>query len=467
MEKYLVGINEEIKIEGYTHTKLDVAADDMNTTIVLNLDSMKEDLRYYYSNVKKAINNRSRVIVISKDKSDNIFKAVSSLLIKYDKYDIYECHGEISAEYIEKLVSRKPKFNEVQMFMNSNIKVPEKLSEVLSEMIDKSEEDDIRGLCEVVEKNRAIINESLSMIEEVNALNDKIDTNEINKTIEEYKTKVEELIENVRVLSDEKKELEERKVELEEKSERLSSEYAKVKRSLAEIQKVTLSGDSYGTVSLYTTCNLNSYNCDIKHVLYVKEISRVPFINTFMSQLYNIITLSGCRAKMMIYDNNNNLSVLYNNSDDIRVYDAKQFADYFDDVKKNIGKMVICEPNNAVIQQMVETKGICDVLIIYDKLGYEKDILEGNNVTKLFVVNSYNDYITSKGVMNIDSLENVITSNDCTRLGEEAIRIPRIQGFDPTRESKAATEYSRLSCRKDGTSLVEEICGKMHLDIFD
>lgn len=107
-------------------------------------------------------------------------------------------------------------------------------------------------------------------------------------------------------------------------------------------------------------------------------------------------------------------------------------------------KLVLIEPNPSVLQDTLTSEAY-DIVIVYDRLKQEADIVTGNNVHKYFVVNSMKDINELKRKTTIN-MENVITNPGTA---PEALTISYIDGYKGRSESQKLTAY--MSMRNTGT----------------
>ncbi len=93
-------------------------------------------------------------------------------------------------------------------------------------------------------------------------------------------------------------------------------------------------------------------------------------------------------------------------------------------------KFVVTEPAPQILKDILQSiNPQFDVLIIYDRMKQATDLVEGNNVYKFWVVNSFNDYNTTKNLFKIDRTDTIITS-PASRIAPDVIDIPRIKAYE-------------------------------------
>ena len=120
---------------------------------------------------------------------------------------------------------------------------------------------------------------------------------------------------------------------------------------------------------------------------------------------------------------------------------------------------------------MASNNNNCDVLIVYDRMKQKNDILKGNNVAKYFVINSYRDYISMNKVLDIVDKTMVIT-REGSKIGNEAIRIPTIQGYEGNHNnadlsSSSMMQYFRIVSTPDKKQVLNRICESAKIILGD
>ena len=68
-----------------------------------------------------------------------------------------------------------------------------------------------------------------------------------------------------------------------------------------------------------------------------------------------------------------------------------------------------------------------DVIIIYDRMRQQKDLITGNNVTKLYVINSNRDFEESQKMLGIKATDTIISGPESSI--PNALDIKTIPGY--------------------------------------
>ena len=90
--------------------------------------------------------------------------------------------------------------------------------------------------------------------------------------------------------------------------------------------------------------------------------------------------------------------------------DSAEFESNKQMLMQKTPKFVVTEPAPQILKDILQSMSPqFDVVIIYDRMRQAADLVEGNNVYKFWVVNSYNDYIQTKNLFKIDRTDTVIT----------------------------------------------------------
>jgi len=124
--------------------------------------------------------------------------------------------------------------------------------------------------------------------------------------------------------------------------------------------------------------------------------------------------------KLLIYDNNTNMIANYG----LDVVTGDNYAgDKINILKKK--KVVVAEPFQSIIQDVISSKDAVDVVVVYDRLRQYEDIVKGNNVTKFFIANSGND---NDNAINIAKLMELTGTNVNGLISSDTLRVLNSSG---------------------------------------
>lgn len=356
-----------------------------NDTVALYLGEESNTRLYdYYANIRTLLVNGNRIITLVSEES-KIKKQICMLLITYDNYDIYtiEDINKVNFQYIMDLIDRQPTAEEVEMFVGTDISAYGELNIILAQMADLAKTNDIQGLTELVCNQVMNLENAVDVVDYIKRIADTSQTN--------FSTVVGQLKDNVEKLSNE---LSTTKSDLSSKELTLSrykndvdgfkDENNKLRKKYQELEERM--GKSGQVIKSYTTLNTAAVKCKAQSILYLKEVSRPIYINSFIMQLYEVLTrMHKLRVKLLIYDNN----VKYNIYKPLSIVDSNFYMSNKESVIEKNPQMVVTEPNANLLESVIKAQ--YDIVIIYDRLGQKEDLISGNQVYKFYTAASKND----------------------------------------------------------------------------
>lgn len=134
-----------------------------NSTVVIYLDKETNDrLVDYYRGVKAVLrNNNNQLLLLLGAEESNITQAIVNLCLQYECYNIYkEVPGvQLTKEYCDELLQRKPTRREVEMYVNRSSVAVDSLDDMLLEIKQLCAEGRIDELREYVANNQTLIDE--------------------------------------------------------------------------------------------------------------------------------------------------------------------------------------------------------------------------------------------------------------------------------------------------------------------
>lgn len=380
-----------IDIDGYNKIEIKDASgiSDSNVVIVLN-NSTNNRLFDYYSSVKDMILNRNRVILLIDSFTSNIDKQISMLMVSYGKYDIYRVDNiaNIDSGYINKLLDREPTREEIEQFIGCDVSMYDKINALLAEMCSLC--NNTNELAEFIAKNSELLENTVNILDYLKLSFDNSAV-AVSKVKEKLGKELDSMTTNYQLTDSKLK-------EANSNVNKLTLQLDSLKNEASEYRKELEKHNNLGgapTILSYSTLNTNSLSYNTKAVLYFKEIGKLRYANTFITCLYNLLKIKfKATVKLLIYDS----IVGLGNYKPITYTDKRQYNERkgsFTDVNKN-EKLVITEPSSDILSDMLNA-GI-DVIIVYDKMGVTKDLINGAIVYKYNIVGSMNDYRTLKNI---------------------------------------------------------------------
>lgn len=405
-------ISVGIKVEGYTeYTITDrelLEATSSEVLVYLDKDS-NDRLIDYYKAIRNILRQSNKLVLLyMQDDETEVTKAVTHLCLEYACYNIYKLIdvNTVTKEYVDGLFKRESSQDEVQMFVSTEGEAYETISEALLRITEYVLDNKLDDLQDYIMQNKDLIRAYPSVLSYM-----KQNIDEVNMGIG---LKVKDLEKMIQRLTEDKKEVEEERNSLqtnlmnletvvrqrEEESEKINHRLSaydasieKLKKEKGELEEQvkmleSSSKSASGGASMafmdYTPMKLTEQRGNkVKIVLYVKEVTRPKYINTFMTQLFSYMqekhTITKGKVKMVIYDDRSDFGILYNPLIQVNT------NTYFEQ-KANVlnAPIVVFTDTNPAYIRDIATHSKAEYLIVYDRLGKSKDILFGEAIIKFY-----------------------------------------------------------------------------------
>lgn len=461
MDKLIVGH----KVFGYDTVnvkdpKLVESKTEVELVIVTSALS-NEPLKDYYKAVVNVLKNRGNVILIGVKEESSLFRPLAALMASYRAYDIYTVMDKevITAPYLKAIENRKPDFNEVQTYIGGDIAAYTEMSTLMIGIEELVQQGNIENLQNFLEQHMASIESLTNVLDYMKALcesynsdnlADKIES--LEKLVEKHKNETSKLTGKVQVLTDEKAQI--------------NSELSKLRTEVARLREnneaLKAASESPSTIiSSFTPCRTTECECKVNNIIYFKEISYVPYVNSLVTNMVEIYKKNGKKVKLLIYDNKTDL---YDTYKPLNIVSGKTFVSSRDMYIKTVEKFVVSEPAPNIIKEIIGQENAPDILIIYDRMKTIQDIVEGNNVTKFFVLNSKHDYEKLVKSLKILDESRIITRSD-EEFSSVVIDIPCIPNYKSASDSKKIVTYMKLATAITKRNLMDEISTKSRIQL--
>lgn len=457
MEKYIINgsLHQYTRLEAGDKEK----ASEIKDSLVVAIIDKELDDRFVslYEMIHSLLCNGNRVVLVGITDDNKSFTPIASLLVQYRAYDIYTVtmKSVVSDEWVTKVTSRKADLNEVQNYLGGDLVSYSDLTSLLIGIENIIEEGNLESLKDFVEKYMPTLETLSNTLNHMKKVCDSTNTEELQALIAEYKSKLES------VLSDA-----DRKVkmieELREDNQKFQSDVAELRETCSDLksklEEAEMAESSGGVVKTYNTLQVGSINCKVKNIIYFKEISYVPYVNSLVLQLFNVIkTKRKCRIKLLIYDTQTEFYQAYN---PLRVVDGREYIANKSDLLKKVEQFVVSEPNPTILTDILTSD--FEVVIIYDRMRGVKDLIAGNLITKFFILNSNTEYINYKAKLNIIDTSNIITRPGA--LKDKTLDIPFIDGYSGATPGAKITKYAKLATSHK-EPLILTICKKARIEV--
>lgn len=461
MAKYIINH----KVNGFkTVDILDtVLTDSDDNDIVLVLDETTNDkLSDYYERVTDILLTKNRLYVIVVAKDSKIRKTICTLVANFRNYNLYKVDSKntITEDYISTIMERIPTMDEVQSFMGGDISGYADINIILLGIDDLVSRGDMEGLKRFTEEHLSSIENLTSVIEYMKKIVDTTNSKELNNRIEELKAKVRSIDDQLDSSEDENKRLKDENLRLSESSKAMNSELSKLMAKNKELEQQVTS--SAPVIQSYSEIKTSLIRCKASNILYFKEISYVPYTNTLITMIVGILKLMNKRVKLMIYDSRVGLSGIYK---PLSVIGGSEFVANKSNFVSHVDSFVVVEPNPTILTSILESNNPAfDVVIVYDRMRQLTNIVDGNNVTKFFVINSNKDFREVQNPLKITDKSNIITRPN-TSIGAETLNIPEIADYkvSATTDSAKLSKYKRLQAAGNNKQIVQTILDKARI----
>lgn len=464
MEKYIVNS----KMPGYTSVEItdDKLKQGNCLAVIILMDTTKEMLFDYYSTIRHIIINSGRVVLIGVGKDCNIFFPIATMMTQYCAYDIYmlDSLDILTSSYVERLLEREPSFEEVQSFIDGKITSYNDISTLIIGIEALVNENNIEGLKVFLEQHMPSIENMITTIEYLKKQDELSNSKELVTKLNKLKETVNDIEAKLKESKEKCSELRDSKFELNTQLEELKSEILNLKKRNSDLEDNSSTGTP--VIKSYSEIRTSAINCKARLVIYFKEITYVPYMNSFVLALMELIKVrknlngTAMRVKLLIYDT---ATELFNSYSKMNTVNSVEFVNNRDNYVKLSEKFVITDPNPTILTEILQVTPEYDVVIVYDRMRKITDVVSGNNVYKFFVLNSSADYNNTKDILKISDTKSIITrqgSNIDTPF--KLVTLPGFGGAGSS-DSSRITKYNKMKT-PDGTPIMKELFDRIRLN---
>lgn len=406
-----------------------------------------------YVFLRDCLRNGKRVFLIVVGDCDH--KLYSNLLVLYGAYDIYNIADErmLNERFIRGMVSRKCGIEDVSQFVGCEAIAYGNLETVIMGLAERADELDIDDV------EADTLYGSAEVISYLKAVDAEFNYKEKDRVIAELKSSVDRL-------ADEKLRLESDLTVANDSISNLTSRLEVARARVDELEsapQVQQTTTVRGAMVVQPTCLTDTLMTDTKHVIYFKELTSIPYINTFIKYLTDYIRtrkIGGKKVicKLAIFDFNGTQNLYkpipYITGDE---YMARRM-----EMAGSRMELAIATPQMAVLSDLLTGKysGVDtapNVLIVYDRTHQLNDIVSGKIVTKFYISHSRSSIERLASDFHIKDPSKIITTADSFIHGSQ-LDIPRIQGFSSFEsESRRKRAYLGLRTRYGKQPLMDAI----------
>lgn len=401
---------------------------DQLVYVVLNESTTDAScLKTYYNSIKAMLKNNVKVFIVMVAETSKIRGSICNLMQLFGNYNVYQVPDEnfISSAYLDTLPERTVTYDEMAQYLQNDIVAYDDMDTVLQGVQECINRNDAEGLKTLIEGHLPTIEAAPTVFSQMKNSIDQANSGVLQDKIANIKAQLEEANE----LNEKKQtEIRQRESTIDDLNSSLKDAKRQLTQTKADMEELKLQVQNAGpAIRSYQTVKTQLLKCKTEHIIYIKEISRIPYINSFVLMLQEMIKQFRYTSKLLIYDNTSQAQVTYGNMQQV---DSAAFESNKAVLLNKTPKFVVTEPAPQILKDILQSiNPQFDVLIIYDRMKQATDLVEGNNVYKFWVVNSFNDYNTTKNLFKIDRTDTIIT-RPASRIAPDVIDIPRIKAYE-------------------------------------
>lgn len=401
---------------------------DQLVYVVLNESTADAScLKTYYNSIKAMLKNNVKVFIVMVAETSKIRGSICNLMQLFGNYNVYQVPDEnfISSAYLDTLPERTVTYDEMAQYLQNDIVAYDDMDTVLQGVQECINRNDADGLKTLIEGHLPTIEAAPTVFSQMKNSIDQANSGVLQDKIANIKAQLEEANE----LNEKKQtEIRQRESTIDDLNQSLKDARRQLTQTKADMEELKLQVQNAGpAIRSYQTVKTQLLKCKTEHIIYIKEISRIPYINSFVLMLQEMIKQFRYTSKLLIYDNTSQAQVTYGNMQQV---DSAAFESNKAVLLNKTPKFVVTEPAPQILKDILQSiNPQFDVLIIYDRMKQATDLVEGNNVYKFWVVNSFNDYNTTKNLFKIDRTDTIIT-RPASRIAPDVIDIPRIKAYE-------------------------------------
>lgn len=401
---------------------------DQLVYVVLNESTADAScLKTYYNSIKAMLKNNVKVFIVMVAETSKIRGSICNLMQLFGNYNVYQVPDEnfISSAYLDTLPERTVTYDEMAQYLQNDIVAYDDMDTVLQGVQECINRNDADGLKTLIEGHLPTIEAAPTVFSQMKNSIDQANSGVLQDKIANIKAQLEEANE----LNEKKQtEIRQRESTIDDLNQSLKDARRQLTQTKADMEELKLQVQNAGpAIRSYQTVKTQLLKCKTEHIIYIKEISRIPYINSFVLMLQEMIKQFRYTSKLLIYDNTSQAQVTYGNMQQV---DSAAFESNKAVLLNKTPKFVVTEPAPQILKDILQSiNPQFDVLIIYDRMKQATGLVEGNNVYKFWVVNSFNDYNTTKNLFKIDRTDTIIT-RPASRIAPDVIDIPRIKAYE-------------------------------------
>ena len=363
-------------------------------------------------------------------------------MVSYRDYNIYKVDSIslITEEYVRAIEERTPDLTEVQQYIGGDISAYSELTTILIGINNLVNNGDMDGLKVFIEQHVESIDSSIEVAEYLKKLSDSTNSGDLMGIIENLKTKIDGQSKEITGLNTELKEYKGDNDKLQDRVNTLNKDVTRANRKIADLEEQLSNAGDSTVISSYRETSTSLIRCKTQHIIYFKEITYARYTNSLVLNMFDLLkTMFKDRVKLLIYDNKVGIPGIYKG---LSILGTNEYLSNKAKIIRDTTKFVVSEPNPVFLDDILSSLSPqFDVVIIYDRMRQTPDLVTGNNVTKIFVINSASNYASIKDSIRIPP-NSMIISNETNFPG--AVKIGTIPEYNSATGSAKMSRYTRL-----------------------
>lgn len=411
-----------------------------SNTVVLVLDeSTSTSLHKYYNRVIDITVSGAKLICISVGKESKIRKTIMMAMASYRNYNIYKVDSidTVTDEYIKMVINREPDLMEIQQYVGGDISAYSEINTILFGINQLINSGDLDGLKGFLENHLDSLESSMEVIEYLKRIADTTNSGELTNIIESLKNKLDSLNKENDNIKQELKSYRGENDKLSDTVTTLRRDVTVANRKVSELQNQLESSNDSPVITSYSEVNTTMIRCRAQTVIYFKEISYARYTNSLILNMVNLLkNIHHKDIKLLIYDSKVGMPGLYKG---ISILNTAEYLGNRSKILRDTVKYVVAEPNQTFIEDVLTSiNPQFQVVIVYDRMKQMTNIVAGNNVTKIYVVNSASNLAAVKDSLRITPGNLIISSEPFV---EGGIVIPEIPDYSQSSDSAKLAKY--------------------------
>jgi hypothetical protein len=218
-----------------------------------------------------------------------------------------------------------------------------------------------------------------------------------------------------------------------------------------------------GSMIIQPACLVDSLLTDTKYIIYFKELTQIPYINTFVKYLTDYIRTRKIAGKRLICK-----LAIFDFSGSAKIYHPIPYVTGDEYMARRVEmagsrmEIAVSTPQMAVLSDLITGKyGGSDtapnVLVVYDRTRQREDIVRGKTVTTFHVCHSRASLERLAEDYSIRDPSRIITRSDVF-IHEQQLDIPRIKDYaNFESESRRKRAYLGLETRYGRQPLMDTL----------